>query len=185
MISEELINKCINNDRKAHKKVYNLCAPYVYTIIKSYISSGEYVKDAMQEVFAQIFISMDRYDGSKASFKTWITRITINNCLSILRKKDQLTYINDIEGLSELSTYTLDSLDRLTKKDIERMLEKMPNGYKIIFMLSVFDDYKHKEIAEILDISEVTSRSQLHRAIKWIKDNILHHPNNSFYESYL
>lgn len=181
MISKETIIQCIHKERKAHKLCYETCAPYVYTIIKSYISDTDLRKDAMQEIFANIFNSMQSFDSNKGKFKTWIAQISINQCIAILRRRNKLKLFVPLEGIHENLEETDQMLNGLRKEEIEALLVKMPIGYKTVFLLSVVDDYAHKEIAELLDITKETSRSQLSRAINWIKKNKLTSTKNLIY----
>lgn len=181
MISSHLITSCINGERKAHRECYEVCAPYLYNIIKSYIKDEELRKDALQESFANIFKAMHRFDSNKASFKTWITRITINQTIMVLRKNKVLNLWVPIENVNQVANLDQDLLTSLSKKDINKLLEQMPRGYKTIFMLYVIDEYKHKEIASMLNISPQTSRSQLFRAINWVRNNLNKSTKNFIY----
>lgn len=173
MVSSRIINLCIKNDRVAQGELYTSCAPYIYTIVKSYISDDEFVKDIMQESFASIFTSVKRFDSSKGHFKAWIAQITIRKCLDFLKTNHKITLSTNLEVIESFSYQDFNHLDQLSKKEIIDMLAKMPSGYKNIFLLSVIDEYPHTEIAKMMNISPETSRSQLHRAMKWIKNNIL------------
>ena len=82
-----------------------------------------------------------------------------------------------MEIMEDIEYDTLETLEKFTEKDLEKMLQDMPDGYKTIFLLSVIEEYSHKEIGEMLSITQETSRSQLFRAIKWIKNNILNTSN--------
>ncbi len=181
MISQETIQKCKHKEHRAFKTCYEACAPYVYTIVKSYIYEAEFRKDVMQEVFAQIFISIDKYDPKKGKFKSWISQIAIYKCIGVLRKRKTLNLFVPLEDAHvDISQETF-KLNELTKKEIESLLVNMPDGYRTIFLLSVIDDYKHKEIGEMLQISPETSRSQLSRAIRWIKNNKIVNEQNFTY----
>jgi len=181
MISKETILQCIHKERKAYKLCYETCSPYVYTIIKSYISNPDLRKDAMQDVFASIFKSIESFDSEKGKFKTWIAQITINQCIAILRKRNKLKLFVPLESIHENIEARDKMLDTLSREEIEGLLQNMPVGYKTVFLLSVIDGYTHKEIAELLDISKETSRSQLSRAISWIKKNIKAASKNFIY----
>jgi len=173
LINNEVIKSCLRGERKAHQMCYEKCAPYVYTIVKSYIYDIEMRKDAMQEVFANIFSSMSKYDGSKGSFKSWIASITVYQCIGLLRANKSLNILVPLDGNSEELSFEADELHSIKKTDIEALIINMPIGYRTIFMLSVVDEYSHKEIAKILNIDVGTSRSQLSRAIKWVKKNLI------------
>lgn len=172
MVSQQTIEKCKANSRTAQGHLYSACAPYVYTVVKSYIADTDYVKDIMQETFAAIFRALPSYDASRGAIKPWIAQITVRKCIDHLRSNNKLAFTSPLEIVESLAEDDFKHLDQLSIKDIERLLIDMPSGYKTIFMLAVIDEYPHVEIAQMLDISAETSRSQLHRAQKWIKKNI-------------
>ena len=181
MVGNNTISQCIKGDQQAYSVLYRSCAPYVFTIIKNYFTPDDDRKDAMQEVFAQIFLSIDKFDEEKGSFKAWISKIAVYQSIAILRKKDKIQIGFGLEVVDEENYDTLDSLEKLSVNDLEKMLVNMPVGYKTIFLLSVIDEYSHKEIGEPLGITPETSRSQLFRAIKWIKTNIFNDINKMRY----
>jgi len=173
LVSQEILNKCLRNEQQAYKQCYEACAPYVYTIIKSYIYDESYRRDVMQEVFAQIFKSIKNYNPNKASFKTWITSITVHCSISQLRKRKKLNMIVALEPKHE-GDFSFDekSMDQLSRKELMTLLEKMPTGYRTVFLLNIIDGYSHKEIAKLIGTSAENSRSQLSRALKWARKNI-------------
>jgi len=161
--------------------LYNACIPYVYSIAKRYIPNAEDVKDQTQEVFATVFQKIDHYNADKGTFNSWLRAVTVNQCLSHLRKGKNLSTLNVVE-LTEKHEKAEDiDLDGMTREDVERILINMPIGYKMVFMLNVIDGYNHSEIQEMLGIRKETSRSQLTRAKKWIKNNLNRNNINSSY----
>lgn len=184
MVSQQIIKQCIGNDRQAQASLYNTCAPYVYTVVKSYISDEDYIKDTMQESFAGVFKSLDKYDEQRGKFKSWIAQITIRKCIDHLKSNKKIVFSSPLEVVESFSDNDFEYLDQLSKNDISHLLRDMPSGYKTIFMLSIIDEYPHTEIAIMLDISKETSRSQLHRALKWIKNNIFQTAKLNRYETY-
>lgn len=184
MVSQLLIENCIKNERASQGKLYSACAPYVYTIVKSYVNDDSYVKDVMQDAFAAIFKSIKNFKQERGNFKSWIAQITIRKCIDHLKTLNRITLTTNLEALDSISDNDYEELNQLSKEDIEQMLSKMPTGYRTIFMLSVIDEYPHTEIAELLDISPETSRSQLHRSMKWIKKNIFQSSNKCRYEAF-
>jgi len=152
-------------------KIYERCAPYVYSVVKSYIFEEAYRRDAMQEVFAQVFSSLNRYNSKKGNFKPWISQIAVNQCISILRKSKKFKFLVSLPVEKEFIIYDDLDLDAMSRKEVKDLLENMPLGYRTVFLLSVIDEYSHKEIGQMLSISESTSRSQLSRAISWLRKN--------------
>lgn len=106
------------------------------------------------------------------SFKSWISRIAVNQSITILRKSNKIIISTSLELVDDIETDTINHLEKFSEKDLHDMLSSMPDGYKTIFLLSVIEEYSHKEIGDLLGITAETSRSQLFRAIKWIKKNI-------------
>ena len=167
----DLIKGCIKGIEKAHKEFYELYAPYVYAVIKNYVKDKEQRKDALQESFAHIFLSLSKYDPNKGDLKPWIAKITVYKSIELIRKETRSKF-SDLDSVQDPGENKFEYLDHLTKKEIELLLDKMPNGYREIFLLSVIDDFSHKEIAKLQNIKEETSRSQLMRAKKWIRNNL-------------
>lgn len=172
MVDNSLISLCKTGSRKAYSQVYSACIPYVYSVVKRYIYNHEDTKDVIQETFAKVFTKIETYDSEKGTWNTWIRKITVNQCLLHLRKNKKLTLLNPIDESPEQSIDESEVLDQLSREDIDKMLANMPTGYKIVFMLNVIDGYNHSEISETLNITKETSRSQLNRAKKWLKNQI-------------
>jgi len=173
VLSQLQIQQCIRREQKALKHCYESCAPYLYTIIKSYIYDEESRKDLLQESFAAIFTSLQSYDPSKGHFKPWIAKITVNQCIKQLRAQKKLNFFVPLEGkYEEHNESDKVILDQFSRQDMLTLLMKMPSGYRTVFVMYIVDGYSHKEIADQINISVGTSRSQLNRAIHWIKKHL-------------
>lgn len=183
MIDKSLIRQCIRRDRTSMNRCYELCAPYVYSIIKSYINDESSRKDVLQNTFVQIFQSLRKFRSDKGAFKNWIATITTRSCLKHLRQNKKLALFIPYEDAEPIE-YTEDmesKLSNLKALEIQYLLRDMPTGYKVVFMMSVIDGYTHTEIGKELGITPQTSRSQLSRAIKWVKKNILEETKSYIY----
>lgn len=172
MIDIKYINQCKKGETSSYRIIYEGTSSYVYAIIKNYIRDEEYRKDIMQESYAAIFSSIQTFDEEKGQFKSWISRITVFHCISFLRKNSKMKFDYSLSVVEEIGDEEYIRLHDLSKEEIEEILKEMPLGYKTIFLLFVIDEFNHKEIAELLNISIETSRSQLMRGIQWIKKNI-------------
>lgn len=168
-IDKNIIARCKRKDEAACKMVYQSYAPYVYAIIKNYLVEREERKDMLQEVFAHIFLSIHRFDSQKGDFKPWISRITVNRCAVHLRNRSRLRVVFSMEEVEEEPKECLNLMEQLDRKALEQLLAAMPEGYRTVFLLNIIDGYSHEEISQLLEIKKQTSRSQLARAIKWIK----------------
>ena len=164
----KIINGCLKGKQSAYKDLYELYKDYCFTICIRYGIPQSEVKDALQIIFTQIFASLKKYDSQKSKFKTWLTRVTINQILN-QKRKHRISYQSldgtNAEVLEIESSITVEaSIDYET---IQHILSKMPEQYIVVFNLYIIDGYSHKEIAEQLDISEGTSRVLLYRGRKW------------------
>lgn len=172
MIDSIYINQCKKGDASSYKVIYENTSAYIFAIVKNYIRDEEYRKDIMQETYAAIFSSIKSYDEKKGDFKSWIARIAVFNCIAFIRKNSKMQFDYTLTAVEEITENDYLRFYELSKSEIEDILKEMPLGYKTIFLLSVIDEYTHKEIAELLNITTETSRSQLMRGIHWIKKNI-------------
>lgn len=159
----------MKKEERACKKLYERSIPYVYSIVQRYVTDHSERKDTVQEIFASVFKNLWQFDPERGNFKGWIRQITVNQCLMhhrVLNRQATVVPIHSLEGAAPAEELDLHSLKR---EDVERLLEKMPAGYRTIFMMVVIDEFSHEETSELLEISQETSRSQLSRAKKWIR----------------
>lgn len=186
MVSPLVIDLCKAGQEKGYKALYEACVPYVYTIVKSYLTDASFHKDAIQDIFAHLFNHIGSYDTDRGDFKPWLRRLVVNQCLMKIRKVDVLAMVVPIDSHLEYGgdgrqQHEESSLEELSKADIEELLANMPPGYKTIFLLVAIDEYSHDEVAQLLGISPETSRSQFFKARKWIRHHIMNQTNAAKY----
>ena len=169
--TKNLIAGCKKGDRKAQKAVYDLLAPKMYALCIRYAGDRESAADILQEGFVTLFTKLDTYKG-EGSFEGWARRIFVTTALMELRKKDALKMSGDIEEARGLEAETSSQLEDIGYKELMQLIEGLPSGFRTVFNLFVLDGYSHREIAEELGITEVTSRSQLNRARAWLQSRI-------------
>lgn len=158
----DLIEGCIKGDRKMQQELYNRFAPKMYGVCLRYASNAEEAEDILQEGFIKVFKKIESFRGD-GSFEGWIRRIFVNTAIEHYRKKIYLQPITDTEENTVEGNY-LNVLDHLAEKDIIHLVQQLSPGYRTVFNMYVVEGYTHKQIAEILGISEGTSKSQLSRA---------------------
>lgn len=180
IISDELIRACRKGSNAAYQELYGLTIKYVYAIVSSYISESESAKDVIQETYTGVFISIKKYDTKKGDFKYWIRRICVNKCVQHYRRQNKFSKESSFEELLYPHPAETPDYGKLTREDIISLLEQMPDGYRAVFLLIEIDEYSHQEVGEMIGVSAETSRSQLHRAKKWIKKNITQQDLNSY-----
>lgn len=166
----ELIDRCKNNDRIAQRAIYELFSKKLFVVCLRYSSDYSEAEDMLQEGFIKIFHKIDKYNHS-GSFGGWLSRLISNNCIDIIRKKPNLYALTEAKE-SSLENYTLDAVDSLIGEDLLKVIQSLPTGYRTIFNMYVIEGYPHKEIAEKLNISTGTSKSQLNRARKLLQKKL-------------
>jgi RNA polymerase sigma-70 factor (ECF subfamily) len=156
---EKLIKGCQQQNPAAQRALYQQFSPVMMGVCRRYLIRAEDAEDVLVEAFCKVFKHLDQYQGN-GSFEGWIRRIVVNECLMFLRKKHALRNAYEIQEHFDLRS-DQNVTAELAAKDILQLLEQLPNGYRTVFNLYVIEGYKHREIAELLDISINTSKSQL------------------------
>ena len=144
------------------KTLYGQYVGYLTAVCARYIPDDDEVKDILQEAFIKIFDSMDKFSWrGEGSLKAWMTRIVVNDSLKTLRKKKTVPLP---ATLSELPAEEEPAFDAVPLRVIQEMIRKLPDGYRTVFNLFVFEQKSHREIAALLGIREDSSASQYFRA---------------------
>ncbi len=164
-----LLEQIRHGDKKAMKELYCHYSGYLNAVCSRYIACDEDVRDVLQESFIKIFSSIDKfcYKGD-GSLKAWMSKIAVNESLTLLNKKEKLSIVQYGSDIPD----TIDDNDDdegpdtgdIPVRAIQAMIRKLPTGYRTVFNLYVFEGKSHKEIAEMLNLKESSSASQLHRA---------------------
>lgn len=165
-IHQDLIDGCRSGDQKAQFQVYKLYYKAMYNTSLRIVSDEMEAEDVMQEAFLSAFEKINTYSGT-VSFGAWLKRIVVNRSLDVLgKKKAVFEDIGNHEGIRDDSSD--DSAYReeieLRVEEVKAAIERLPEGYRVILSLYLIEGYDHDEIAELLNISSSTSRSQLSRA---------------------
>ena len=168
MSLQQLIKKCKKRDLKSQSEIYHLFAGKLFSLCLKYSKTHQEAEDNLHEAFITIFNKIDQYKF-KGSFEGWMKRITINTALQTYRQKNILNlveydYPDEVEV--EVDEEEL-SLDYLLK-----IIQELPERYRMVFNLYVLDGFSHREIASMLSIAEGTSKSNLSRARLILKDKI-------------
>jgi RNA polymerase sigma-70 factor (ECF subfamily) len=169
-IHHQLIDQCREGNPKAQFQLYNLYSKQMLNISHRIVNDRMEAEDVLQESFINAFSRLKSFRG-ESSFGSWLKRIVINQSLNVVRRKKQFfEEINDDTfGLQDEEEKDEEAND-YNVKDIHTALQQLPDGYRVIFSLYMFEDLSHNEIAEQLNISVNTSKSQLSRARKKMKE---------------
>jgi RNA polymerase sigma-70 factor (ECF subfamily) len=166
----DLINGCIEGNRQMQELLYKIFSPKMYGVCLRYSGNESDANDLLQEGFIKLFKNLHKFRG-EGSFEGWIRRIFINTSIEHFRKKSKMFNVTDIRD-NIIEDTDLGALDLLAEKDILHLVNELSPGYKAVFNLHVIEGYSHKEIAEMLNITEGTSKSQLSRAKAALKKNL-------------
>ncbi len=158
----DLIEGCLKGNRKIQHELYKRFASKMYGVCLRYASNAEEAEDILQEGFIKVFNKIGSF-RREGSFEGWVRRIFVNTAIEQFRKKIYLQPISDVEEDTIDGKY-LSVLDKLSEKDIIQLVQQLSPGYRTVFNMYVVEGYSHREISEILGISEGTSKSQLSRA---------------------
>jgi RNA polymerase sigma factor (sigma-70 family) len=167
----ELLVQCIDKQPQAQKKLFDILSPRMFAICLRYAKNEDEAKDLLQEGFIKIFNNLEQF-SNKGSLEGWFKRIFINTCIEFHRKNQKHRFLENIENVTEIS---IDShtISLLKKADLMKMVQGLPKGYRTVFNLFVVDGFGHNEIAQMLSISENTSKTQLFRARQILQEMIL------------
>jgi RNA polymerase sigma-70 factor (ECF subfamily) len=173
---DELIAACKKNKRKARNKLYNLYANKLLGICLRYTRNLSEAEDVLHDSFIKIFTKIDQYSG-KGNFEAWMKRITANTAIQHLRDKakENAFFSGDKVDEINIAEETEDVSIQIPAQELLKMIQELPDGYKMVFNLYVFEEMGHKEIAALLDISEGTSKSQYYRAKQYLQNEITNH----------
>lgn len=166
---EKLIGKALKNNRKAQHVLFELHAPKMLSVCRYYINDIHHAEEAMLNGFLKVFTNLKSYK-SQGSFEGWIRKIMVRESISFLRAKKNIEF--SVEDIEIKTNITISINSELEMEEIQQLIDVLPEGYRIVFNMSVIEGYKHNEIAEILNISEGTSKSQLFKARKVLQQKI-------------
>lgn len=167
-LNQEIIDGCRQGDKNAQFRLYKLYYRSMYNTSLRILKDTAEAEDIMQEAFLTAFEKIDTYEG-KVSFGSWLKRIVINKSLDAIRKrKIKVTELNEETNIFTEENETDESEIQYRVDAIKKAMEKLPDGYRIVLSMYLFEGYDHDEIAGILGISNSTSRSQYTRAKKYL-----------------
>lgn len=160
-----IIDKAIKQNREAQQQLFELYSPKMLGVCRQYVKDLHHAEDLMLQGFFKVFTNLKQFTG-KGSFEGWIRKIIVNTCISYLRKKNPIQLSDDDFVFNDAATTSLENTD---VEDIQKLIDNLPEGYKLVFNLYAIEGYKHAEISKKLQISESTSKSQLFKARKYLQ----------------
>ena len=165
---KQLINDCQKNDRKAQEQLYRLYSPKLFAVCLKYSRNYTEAQDNLQDGFLIIFKKIEQY-SFKGSFDGWLKRVMINHVLQQYRQETFLSLVK--EDVPDDDEIEIDDED-ISLEYLLKIIQELPNQYRLVFNLYVLDGYSHQEIAEMLTINLGTSKSNLARAKMILREKI-------------
>lgn len=161
---ERLIRRIKNHDRQAMAELYQQYVELLSSVCYRYVPSDDDAKDVLQNSFIKIFTAIPafNYQGDKA-FYTWMIKIVTNEALDLLKERKRLSFV-DINDSSLQKVADDPPVERLSADEIHQLVSQLPDGYRTVLNLFVFEGYSHQQIGEMLGIKAATSASQFHHA---------------------
>ncbi|MBJ6366568.1 RNA polymerase sigma factor [Snuella sp. CAU 1569] len=175
-----LIKRAIKNNREAQHELFTLHAPKMLSVCRFYISDLQDAEEVMLNGFFKVFTNLKQFRNN-GSFEGWIRRIMIRESISFLRKQKNIEFSLEI---AENETEPFNAIETNIEVDeIQQLIDELPEGYKMVFVMYAIEGYKHQEIAGMLDITVGTSKSQLFKARKLLQEKV-NNINKTSYGSY-
>lgn len=162
--NEQLVKKCLEKDPLAQKQLFDFFSRKMMGVCLRYSQNEEEAQDVLQMGFIKVFEKLHMY-SSDGSLEGWIRKVIVNTALDNIRKNKKFNDNVDLEKVDfQLENYSESGLDALSAKDLLKIIQNMPPGFRTVFNLYAIEGYSHKEIAEQLGVTVSTSKSQYSRA---------------------
>lgn len=164
----DIVEDCMKGNRKAQFELYRLYSQAMYNVCLRMVNNSLDAEDLLQQSFIDVYSKMESF-RFESTIGAWIKRIVVNNCINFLKKRklkietldDRFHHVADCGPVNE---------SQLNVQAINGAISNLPDGYRVVFSLYMMEGYDHKEIGEILDITEATSKSQFSRARKKLRE---------------
>jgi len=173
-IHQDLIDLCRQGNREAQFRIYGLYYKAMYNTSLRIVKHPGEAEDIMQESFLSAFEKIGTYGGT-VSFGAWLKRIVVNRSLDSIRKHKMYFEALEESNIGDLNDEGQEEVVNVDTEKIRNAIMKLPDGFRIVLSLYLLEGYDHEEIAQILDISSSTSRSQYTRARKKLVEILKHH----------
>ena len=178
----EIIEACVKGDRHAQRSLYEIFSKKMFVVCLRYTKSQQEAEDILQDSFIKVFKNLKGYRGD-SRLDYWIKRIVVNTALNSQRKKLYMYPMVDIEDVK--NDFDLNkTLGAFGLEELLNMIKELPTGCQAVFNMFAIEGFSHKEIAEMLEVSEGTSKSQFSRARKLLKEKIAKEDKAVRYEKY-
>ncbi|WP_298898155.1 sigma-70 family RNA polymerase sigma factor [uncultured Psychroserpens sp.] len=174
---EQLIKACKKHNLKAQSQLYQMYKDDLFTLCLKYCKNKEEAQDNLQDAFIAIFSTIKSYKNS-GSFEGWMKRITIHKAIDKYKKESHLNIVINNDILEDNTLIESDTINKMPLDQILKHIQDLPPRYRMVFNLYELDNYSHKDISKLLNISVNTSKSNLHRAKNILQTRIQQQSTN-------
>jgi len=164
-----LVVECARGNAKAQRALFDKFAPKMLAVIVRYVRNTDEAEDVLQDGFVKIFQKIGEFK-MEGSLEGWIRRIMVNTALDVLRKNKKLLGDIQIEDVSYKVSFEDHGFDEMNVAQLLKMIDNLPDGYRVVFNMFAIEGYSHKEIADTLGVTENTSKSQYSRARAFLRN---------------
>jgi RNA polymerase sigma-70 factor (ECF subfamily) len=172
MTEEAILKGCLQNEPTAQRELYNRYSPKMLSVCYRFAHNREDAEDMLQEGFIKVFSQMHTF-GNRGAFEGWIRRIIVHTCINVLKKNKKFNESVDIIHATAVQVREESVPSIVQAKQIVECIRMLPIGYRTVLNLYAIEGYSHREIGDLLDIEESTSRSQYTRAKAMLEDILI------------
>ncbi|MFI1773105.1 RNA polymerase sigma factor [Thalassobellus citreus] len=165
-----LIKKALKNNREAQHVLFEMHAPKMLSVCRYYVKDMQYAEDVMLKGFFKVFSNLKNFKN-EGSFEGWIRKIMVREAISFLRQQKNVEFSIE-DNVINNDSYANDIITNVEVEEIQQLIDALPEGYRMVFVMYAIEGYKHHEIAELLNINEGTSKSQLFKARKMLQEEL-------------
>ncbi len=166
-----LVQACLKGDPRAQKALFEKFAAKMFAVCLRYMSNHDDAQDALQDGFVKVFSKLIDFKN-EGVLEGWIRRVIVNTCLDAIRKNAKTKFDVSLDDVSYKLDYIDTGMEHLEVEELMKLIQSMPNGYRIVFNLYAIEGYTHKEIGERLGVNENTSKSQYLRARAFLRERL-------------
>lgn len=167
----DLIKRCLNKEARAQEELYKRYAPKMYGVCLRFAKNQMEADDILQDGFIKVYLNLKSF-RNEGSLEGWIRRTIVNTAINLYKKNAKYLKDIEIEKAGIVHDHEEGAVDKISAKELLELIKELPTGYKMVFNLNVIEGYTHKEISNLLDISENTSKSQLSRARQTLQNKL-------------
>lgn len=166
-----LIKECSRGNAKAQRALFDKFAPKMLAVCMRYLKNMDEAEDALQDGFVKVFQKIPEFK-MEGSLEGWIRRIMVNNSLDAIRRNKKQLLEDDVDTVQHKVSFTDFQFDDMDLQHLMKIIQSLPDGYRVVFNMFAIEGYSHKEIAETLGVSENTSKSQYSRARALLREKL-------------